>query len=927
MRPPRRSTGGGTGRAADRAGALGAQRPPPPRRGLLLRRERDQRPPDLGGGPGAQRGGGEEQGTPGASPERPLPGPIPLVISAKTEPALREAAANLRSHLQANPELDPTDVAYSLITSRSAFEQRAVAVSAEREGLLDALEAIAGAKPSPDAFAGTAQSGRLAYLFTGQGAQQAGMGRELYEAYPAYAAAFEEACEQLSPQLGEDLKEIVLAPGKQAKERLDHTSFAQPALFATEVALFRLLQSLGLTPDLLLGHSIGELCAAHLAGVLSLPDAAKLVAARGKLMGELPKGGAMVAVEATEQEAQELLQGKEAQISLAAINGPSSIVLSGSAEAIEEAQALWQDKGRKTKRLAVSHAFHSPLIEPMLEPFAKVAAELDYQEPQIPIVSNLSGELLGKEQATDPAYWVSHARAPVRFMDAVKSAQEQGATAFVELGPGGVLTAMAQECLAAAERPPALVPTLRQGTAEPTALTQALARAHAAGAKLDWGAFFAATKAKRVPLPTYPFQRKRYWLAASPNADVGQAGLADPGHPLLGAAIEDPRSGALTLSGRLSTQTHPWLADHAVLETILFPGSGFVELALRAGAQVGAETIAELTLQAPLLLPEQGAVQIQVTVAAPGEEGEREISIHSRPEAGPEEEAHEWACHAQGTLAPKAPGPPEPFEAWPPQGAEPIEAQGLYDRLAGLGLEYGPAFQGLSAAWRRGEELFAEVSLAPEQRQQAERFAIHPALLDAALHTATLAGLDAEAEPAPMLPFSWSGVALEAMGADGLGSGSAPGERGRSPSHSPMRAAQRSPRSTPWRCARSRPSSCRHRGAAPRACWESSGWRPLLPDRRSPPKTAQRQSRRSSARQGSRAWEPSATPISPPCGRRSRTARTSPRPCFAASGQLPAEGAGAAERSPRLGPERPGAGPGLARRRAPGRLAPCPPGR
>src|SRR5260221_4548485 len=558
--------------------------------------------------PAAVGNSGETGESPGASSER-LIGPIPLALSAKAEPALAEMAERLAVHLKENPDLDPTDVAYSFATTRSAFEHRAVALGADREGLLETLQALATGDPSASVLSARAKEGKLAYLFTGQGAQRLGMGKELYESDPHFQGAFDAACDQLDPHLEVSLKEIVFAKGKKAAALLEDTACAQPALFAIEVALHEALAKRGLRPDILAGHSIGEIAAAHIAGGLELPQAAKLVAARGRLMGALPAGGAMAANQGAGDEAAESIAGKEAELSIAAINGPSSAVISGAEQAVEEVRSQWEERGRKTKRLAVSHAFHSPLIEPMLDEFAEVAEGLAYREPKIPIVSNLTGELLGPEQATDPAYWARHAREPVRFADAIEILQEQGATTYLELGPDPVLCAMARECLGDEDDGPAFVSTLREGRPEADAISTAIAHAHVAGAKLDWGAFFKGTGAKRVALPTYPFQRKRYWLASTGGlGDLGAAGLTDPEHPLLAAAIEGPSSEGLLFTGRLSLQTHPWLADHVIGGAVLLPGTAFLELALRATEQVGAQSVEELTLQAPLILPEPGAV-------------------------------------------------------------------------------------------------------------------------------------------------------------------------------------------------------------------------------------------------------------------------------------------------------------------------------
>ncbi|HEU0067758.1 MAG TPA: type I polyketide synthase, partial [Nitrospiraceae bacterium] len=681
----------------------------------------------------------------------PLGSTIALPLSAKSEPALREMAANLASHLQDNPELDPADVGFSLATTRALFDQRAVVLGEDREELVGRLYAMGRGENPAGALTGSPASGKLAYLLTGQGAQRAAMGKQLYGSSPLFAKALDEVCEALDPHLPQPLKDLLFAKeGSKEAKLLDQTTSTQPALFAIEAALFRTLEALGLKPDYLTGHSVGEITAAHISGVLSLEDAAKLVCARASLMGALPKGGAMIAIEATEEEVKAAIEGKEAELSIAAVNGPTSIVISGEEKAALEVQASFEEQGKRTKRLTVSHAFHSPLIEPMLADFAEVAKSLEYQEPKIPILSNLTGEILSPEQAQDPAYWVSHVRGAVRFADGISTLDKQGVTTYLELGPEAVLTAMTASCLPEGSEA-TLIPTLRKGRGEGQALSAALAQAHASGAKLDWAGLYPG--ARRVPLPTYPFQRERFWLSAGPGAgDLGAAGLGDADHPLLAAAIEDPEGGLL-LTGRISLSTHPWLADHAVMGTVILPGTAFVELALKAGEQTGAETVEELTLQAPLVLPEQAAVSIQVTVSAE-EQDKRRISIHSRTET--EGEAGEWTLHASGTLSPEAPPAPEPLTTWPPEGAEPIETADLYERLEEIGFQYGAAFQGLTAAWQEGEEIYAEVSLAEAQREEAKRFSIHPALLDAAFHAGL--GFALAGEGKPTVPFEWRGV-------------------------------------------------------------------------------------------------------------------------------------------------------------------------
>ncbi len=590
------------------------------------------------------------------------------------------------------------------------------------------------------------------------------MGKELYESFPAFAASLDEICAELDQHLERPLKDLLFAEaGSEDAALLDRTQFTQPALFAIEIALFRLLQSWGLKPDFLVGHSIGELAAAHISGVLNLADACKLIAARGALMGALPEGGAMVAIEASEDE---LLAELPEGLSIAAINSPTSVVVSGEEDAALQLQESWKEKERKTSRLTVSHAFHSELMEPMLQDFEAVAKSLAYSDPQIPICSNVTGELLTSEQATSPAYWAAQVRQPVRFAAGVEYLAEQGATTFLELGPDGVLSAMARATLASADEPPAVAPLLRRERPEVSTLVGAIAAAHTNGADIDWAAFFAPARPKRVALPTYAFQRQRFWLEST-NQGRGNAaaiGLQSAEHPLLGAATKLPGEAGWLLTGRLSLQSHPWIGDHQVHGNSILPGTALVELALKAAEQVGAEAIEELTIEAPVLLPEQGAVQVQVSVAEPDGEGRRSLALHTRRD-DPEQPEAEWTRNATGSLGAGASEEPQPLTEWPPPGAEPIATADFYERIAEIGIDYGPAFQGLKAAWSRDGELFAEAELAEEQRPEAERYLVHPALLDSALHAAML---EDDGNSELRVPFSWSGVSLTAAGTTSL---------------------------------------------------------------------------------------------------------------------------------------------------------------
>ncbi|MER5844545.1 type I polyketide synthase, partial [Streptomyces prasinus] len=704
-----------------------------------------------------------------AAPERPEPAtPAPWLITARDDAALRVQAARLRDHVAATGA-HPADIGHSLASTRSRLDRRAVVLGTTPDTFLAGLEALAQGTDAPNLVTGSvAGTGRTAVLFTGQGAQRTGMGRELYETSPVFAAALDEVCAALDPHLRHPLRDVLFAPaGSENGALLHRTAYTQPALFAVETALFRLLEHHGLTPALLAGHSIGELTAAHVAGVLSLDDAALLVAARGRLMESARAGGAMVAIEAEEAELADDLARHGAALAVAAVNGPTSLVVSGDEDAAEEVAARWRAQGRRTRRLQVSHAFHSPHMDDVLEEFRTVAEQLAFHPPRIPIVSTVTGELAGTAALASPGYWAGQIRGTVRFLDAARALERHGATVFVEAGPDAVLTSMVRDSLSGE---PAAVPLMRGGRPEPQTLATGLATALTRGAPLDASSFFPG--ARRVDLPTYAFQRAHHWLAADTGTiDAQGLGLDPVDHPLLPTEVELAGREDRLLTGRIGTAGHSWLADHVVGGTVLLPGTAFLELALTAGGRLGAERVEELTLEAPLVLPDQGAVRLQVSVDAPDTSGARPFAVYGRRDDAPDDD-RPWTRHASGVLGRAG----EPVtagtrEAWPPAGATAQPLDGVYDRLADLGYHYGPAFQGLTALWHRDGDLYAEVSLPEEQHVDADRFAAHPALLDAVLHPLVLHAADlASADGADeiRLPFSWSDTVLHATGATTL---------------------------------------------------------------------------------------------------------------------------------------------------------------
>lgn len=675
---------------------------------------------------------------------------VPWVLCARTPRALTDQARRLLAHVSAEDHPLPTDVGWSLVTTRAVFDHRAVVVGGS-EQLVAGLTGLAADEPGTGVAVGRAQgAGKTVLVFPGQGAQILGMGRQLYERFPAFAEAFDEAVSVLGPHLRLPLRNVMW--GSDAG-LLESTEFAQPALFAVEVALAALLRHWGVVPDIVIGHSVGEIAAAHVAGVLSLSDAATVVAGRARLMAELPAGGAMVAVAGSEAEVAPLLTE---EVSIAAVNSPGAVVLSGSQASVDVVASRLAEAGRRVQRLAVSHAFHSRLMEPMLEPFADLLAGITAAEPRIALVSNLTGKLASAGYGS-PQYWVDHVRQPVRFVDGVRAAESVGAGVFLEVGPGGGLTAAVEQSLVADQA--VSVVTLVKHRPEVESLLGAAGRLFTLGVSVDWPATFAGLPTRRIELPTYAFQRQRYWLSPDMlgTADAGGLGLERAEHALLGAVVRRPDSGGVVLTGRLSLGAQPWLADHAVAGVVLFPGSGFVELALRAGDEVGCAAIEELTISAPLPLPADGAVPIQVVVGGADEAGAHTVSVYS---SGGQPDS-QWVRHAEGLLKDAAVQPGADLSIWPPVGAVAVDVTDAYTGLAQRGYEYGPAFRGLRGVWQRGVEVFAEVAVPVDAGVSLDGFGLHPMLLDAGLHALGVTGQQAQA----VLPFSWQGVSLHAAGA------------------------------------------------------------------------------------------------------------------------------------------------------------------
>ncbi|KND44528.1 type I polyketide synthase [Streptomyces stelliscabiei] len=694
--------------------------------------------------------------TPDEVPDRAVAWPL----SAKSPDALHGQAARLTTHLSEAPDATPADIGGAL-AARTAFEHRAVLVG-DGIRLPAALTALADGDTAPDLVRGVAGTvGRTVFVFPGQGSQWAGMARELLDESPVFAARMEECERALAPFVDWSLLDAVRSGGVW-----DRVDVVQPALFAVMVSLAEVWRSFGVVPDAVVGHSQGEIAAAVVAGALSLEDGAQVVALRSKTLDALAGRGGMASLSLPADQAEAALAPWSGALSVAALNGPATTVVAGDAEALAALLAQCEAQGVRARRIDVDYASHSEHVEEIHGILMDALAGIKPLPSEVPLYSTVDGGWLDTT-GMHAGYWYRNLRQTVGFDPAVRALAAEGFTSFVEVSPHPVLTMAIEETTETAGREAVVLGTLRRDEGGLRRVLLSAAELWVRGGAVDWTAAFPG--GTTAELPTYAFQRRRYWIqppAATPR------GPGATGHPLLGTAVEVADTGDLVLTGSLSTRTHPWLADHAVSGVVLLPGTGFVELAVRAGDEADCPRVEELTLQAPLVFDRDAAVRIQVRVGAPDDSGRRTLGVFSRAEDGA---GTPWTGHATGVLAPAGSADPaaHPYgPAWPPAGAEPVPVDGLYERFADAGYGYGPAFHGLTAAWRLGQDVYVEVRLPEDQHTGAAGFGLHPALLDAALHGLWLAAPDgADQNDAPgtaRLPFSWEGVHLHASGATEL---------------------------------------------------------------------------------------------------------------------------------------------------------------
>ena len=697
-------------------------------------------------------------------------GVVPWVVSARDEAALRGQAGRLAGFARSGcGGGGVVDAGWSLAAGRSVFAERAVVLAPDAAGFAAGLAAVAGGEPRGGVVAGRAPdgggAGKVVFVFPGQGGQWAGMARELAQCCPAFADRLAECAAALQPHVDWDVARVLAGADEQALEQ-GGTAVVQPVLWAVMVALAAAWESLGVTADAVAGHSQGEIAAAVVAGILTVEEAARVVAVRSRALAGLPAGGGMAAVAWPEAAARERLTGYRGRVWVAAVNGPSSVVLAGDREPLAEIVAGAEGEGTRVRWLPVSYASHGPGVHAVAGDLTRDLAGTTPAAGPIPFWSAVTGDVLDGARL-DGTYWVANLLEQVRFEQVIRGLAETGHGVFVEVSPHPVLTVAIEQTLAGAERDDGIVVgTLRRGDGGPGRLLTSAAEAFVGGVEVDWARVFDGSRPRQVPLPTYAFQRQRYWPARRPAAvggDVHGAGLLRPDHPLLGAAVELPDDEGAVFTGLLSLAAFPWLSDYAIFGTALLPGAAMAELAAWVGALVGCPRVDELTLDAPLALPGQGGIQVQLRIGGSQQEGRRPVSLYSREDGVVR---GGWVRRAAGLLgAGQATSAEASGQQWPPPGAVPEPVEGFYAGMAERGHGYGPAFQGLTAAWRRAGEVFAEVRLPGGQHDDAARYRVHPALLDAALHAASLLSAD---EHNGMLPVSWHGIQLTGTGAQVL---------------------------------------------------------------------------------------------------------------------------------------------------------------
>lgn len=657
-----------------------------------------------------------------------------FVLSANDKKALAELASRYAIALADFQDEDLADLCFTAAASRASLPHRAAILTRSVAELRAQLEALASGGRAPGlsiARVKRRDPPRIAYLFTGQGAQYAGMAAALDKTQPVFRAALDRCAAVLDARLERPLREVLFPPQDNASP-INETAYTQPALFSIEYALTELWRHWGISPDVVMGHSVGEYVAACVAGVLSLEDALNLIAERGRLMQSLPAGGAMAAISASEAEVSRALAEITGGVSIAALNGPAQTVISGPAVAVQTACDAFAARGVRCDKLPVSHAFHSTLVDPVLAAFEASAGSVDLKAPRIRLISNLTGSLASADDVTRPTYWRQHVRQPVRFQDGVRTLASLDPQVVMEIGPQPVLLSFAQETLGEGAADIALIPTLRRSRPDVDQLAAALGSLFLAGASLDWRAVWSTASARLLDLPTYPFQREACWFTPAPRLI---ASGRDTGHPLLGARLRSAASDLVSFETQLDQNTVPFLRDHRVNARAILPATAFIEMALAAGQAAFGQTmeLQDLQIAEPLAIGESDSRIVQILVRRDEHGGGFEILS---TDALKHDDG--WRQHVHGRFGEMSePSASERADIIQGRCVEPVSADRHYANLQARGLEFGPSLQGLRAAWRRDGEAIGEIVL-PADSGKGD-FLVHPALLDACLQVVSAA--------------------------------------------------------------------------------------------------------------------------------------------------------------------------------------------
>ncbi|MFE3758345.1 type I polyketide synthase [Nocardia tengchongensis] len=691
---------------------------------------------------------------PAETGQRPDSGAVlPWILSAKTASAVGGQARRLREFLADRTDLRLDDVVRSLVTSRTSFDHRAFFVAADREAALSCLEAIEHGRPHQSVTVNRAAERRVVFVFPGQGSQWVEMGRELLDTSSVFAARIAECGQALAPFVDWDLTATLRGSGAAGLDRVD---VVQPVLFSVMVSLAAVWRSLGVEPGAVIGHSQGEIAALCVAGALSLADAARVVALRSRALARVAGSGGMAALAVDEDRARKLVADFGGALAVAAHNGPRSVVVSGEVDALDRIVARCAADGFDARRIDVDYASHSVHVE-QIRPDLADLAQTAVSEFDIRFFSSLHGRRTEATEITGD-YWYENLRRPVEFDSAVRASIAAGFDTFVEVSPHPVLLP-AIESIADDEGTAVLTTgTLRRNDGGTARVLASAGQLHCAGVEVEWQSLLGADRAAAVPLPTYAFERKRYWVDP-PRALGATPGIEPLEHPTLTGYTDVSGSGERLYFGGLSLRRQPWLADHAVRDRVLLPGTAFLELAAYVTDHLGMRAVDELTVVAPLVLAEPGTVHVQVVVGAL--DGQRRRIAVFALSGGTADEPRRWVEHASGyaTDEPSTAEIESPV-AWPPADGEPVDPDRLYEELATLGYHYGPAFRGVRRLWTTPGGFAADIECPSGLEDTVPLFYVHPALLDAGLHGFAARQSDASRM---VLPFSWQGVRFTGM--------------------------------------------------------------------------------------------------------------------------------------------------------------------